>query len=164
MAKNKKDKKPEELNIVTEVQADSIFVDPDRRDEVWDEAGLNVIYIRHKMGVQTNALVKTELLRLRINADELEEGQEIQATIAVELQQVALLIHNITGWEGPRFIHPVTREPMACNAKHIRMFKPSDPHVKMVLQRIGENNKEPVEPPPSKPSQKGKGADQDPNS
>lgn len=132
-------------------KVDSIFVDPDARVEVWDEAEQNVIYVRQKMDIQTNAQVKTELLRLRLNPDELDEGQEISATIAVELQQVALLIHNIKHWEGPRFIHPSTREPLPVNAKHIRMLRPSDPHIRKVLQTIGENNLERTEPPASAP-------------
>ena len=132
-------------------KVDSIFVDPDARVEVWDEAEQNVIYVRQKMDIQTNALVKTELLRLRLNPDEMDEGQEISATIAVELQQVALLIHNIKQWEGPRFIHPATREVLAVNARHIRMLRPSDPHIRKVLQVIGENNLERTEQPPSSP-------------
>lgn len=128
----------------------SIFIDSDTRVEVWDDEKENVMYVRQRMDFQTNALVRNELLRLRLNPD-MQEGGEISATVSIELQQLAMLIHNVIGWDGPRFIHPTTKKPMKCEPKAIRMLSPTDPLVAKVLDTINNNNQPRTQPPPSAP-------------
>jgi hypothetical protein len=99
--------------------------------EVISDTPPNVIYIKAKMDVATDARVKSELLKLGSDNKTMESHLGENA--------VALLIHNIVKWEGPDFIDAQGR-PIPCDAAHIRTLDPNEPHIALVLEEITRRN------------------------
>src|SRR5262245_61008598 len=86
----------------------------------------NVIYITATMDVANDAKVKHELAKMTDDNKtvELHPGE----------YQLALLIHNIVRWEGPDL------SSVPCDAAHIRMLDPTEPHIVLVLDEIARRN------------------------
>jgi hypothetical protein len=101
---------------------------------VISETPPNVIYIRAKMDVATDAKVKSELVTM--GAD--------NKTVEMRLgeNQLALLIHNIVRWEGPDL------SSVPCTVANIRALDPTEPHIVLVLDEIARRNKRPDSPNP----------------
>lgn len=94
----------------------------------------NVIFIKSKMDVATDAKVKSELVTM--GAD--------NKTVEMRLgeNQLALLIHNIVRWEGPDL------DSVPCTPANIRALDPTEPHIVLVLDEIARRNKRPDSPNP----------------
>lgn len=94
----------------------------------------NVIYIRARMDVATDAKVKSELFRLG------KDSASVEAHLGAN--QMALLVHNIVRWEGPDL------DGVPCTPETIRTLDPTEPHLALVLEAIAERNKRPAGPSP----------------
>lgn len=86
----------------------------------------NIIYIKSKMDLATDAKVKNELVTL--GAD----NKTMEAHLGEN--QLALLIHNIVRWEGPDL------GQIPCTVANIRMLDPTEPHIVLVLDEIARRN------------------------
>jgi hypothetical protein len=106
--------------------------------DVISETPPNVIYIKSKMDVATDAKVKSELVTM--GAD--------NKTVEMRLgeNQLALLIHNIVRWEGPDLAS------VPCTVANIRALDPTEPHIVLVLDEIARRNKRPDSPNPKLPA------------
>jgi len=102
--------------------------------EVISETPPNVIFIKSKMDVATDAKVKSELITL--GAD----NKTVEARLGDN--QLALLIHNIVRWDGPDL------SDTPCTVANIRALDPTEPHIVLVLDEIARRNKRPDSPNP----------------
>lgn len=85
----------------------------------------NVIWIKARMDVETRGRVRHEIIASSsVRAAEGNPGNS----------ETALLIHNIVRWEGPDL------DGVPCDAAHIRALDPTEPHLVLVLNAIGERN------------------------
>lgn len=94
----------------------------------------NIIWIRAKMDVATDAKVKSELFKLA------GDNKTMEAHLGEN--QLALLVHNIVKWEGPDLGH------IPCTPDNIRKLDPTEPHIALVLEAIASRNKRPDGPSP----------------
>lgn len=98
----------------------------------------DVIYILPKMPFGVRQRVMGELAR--IDSDGTQRGTDFHINLGA--YNIALMQHNIVGWEGPSF------EGVPCTRENIEQLDPDEPLVDKVLQEIGRRN--PVNP--EKPS------------
>jgi len=102
--------------------------------EVLSETPPNVIYIRAKMDVATDAKVKADVVKIGADDKTIERH--------IGLYQLALLIHNIVRWDGPDLAS------VPCTPEQIRALDPTEPHLVLVLDEIARRNKRPDSPNP----------------
>jgi hypothetical protein len=100
--------------------------------EVLSDVPPNVIYIKAKMDVATDAKVKSELVKMA--------GDNKTMEMHLGENQLALLIHNIVRWEGPDL------GAVPCTPELIRKLDPTEPHIVLVLDEIARRNKRPDGP------------------
>src|SRR5262245_681748 len=93
----------------------------------------NIIWIRSKMDIATDAKVKSELLRF---------GKDSQIEAHIGENELSLLIHNIVKWEGPDL------GTVPCTPEQIRKLDPTEPHLRAVLAAIAERNQRAAGPSP----------------
>lgn len=104
-----------------------MFINPNARvpvEHTSDDGQTNTIYVRAKMDVDTLTRVKVEFNQINGGAERLTLGA----------YQLALLRHNIVGWEGPAFTD------VPCTREHIGRLDPDEPLVASVLEKIDELN------------------------
>jgi len=101
---------------------------------VFSEQAPNIIWIKSKMDLQTQAAVQSELLKL--GAD----NKSIEAHLGSNV--MALLIHNIVHWEGPDF------DGVPCTPATIRTLDPQLPLLELVIEEIARRNKRTPSPNP----------------
>jgi len=106
-----------------------MFIDPSARVPV--RLGENTIYIRSKMDVRRHAEVQNEVHYVAKTGKSEGEG-EVEFTIGY--YELALLVVNIVGWEGPDFEH------VPCIRENILQLDPRDPLVELVGDEIGKRN------------------------
>lgn len=107
-----------------------MFINPAARvpvEHTGDDGETNTIYVRAKMDVDTLTRVKVEFNQIN--------GENARLTLGA--YQLALLRHNIVGWEGPAF------QDVPCTRQHIGRLDPDEPLVQRVLEKIEQLN-----PPP----------------
>lgn len=104
----------------------------DAKVPVQDDKG-NVITIRAKMNMQVKALVQDAAYKATF------DGRAPTATIGA--YRVALLEHNILGWNGPDFTDPETGKVYPCTAESIHQLDDDEPLIAKVLEEIGKRNK-----------------------
>lgn len=92
--------------------------------------GKDVIYIRPKMGAKTKALLQDQLVRITGKAG--DEAAQMEFTSGA--YQIALLVANIVGWEGPGF------DTVKCVAINIERLDPDTELYDRVLGEIAERN------------------------
>lgn len=97
----------------------------------------NVIWIKARMDVETRGRVRHEIIAS--SSAHAAEGNPGNS-------ETALLIHNIVRWEGPDL------DGVSCDAAHIRALDPTEPHLVLVLNAIGERNAPKVAPNPKSPT------------
>jgi hypothetical protein len=113
----------------------------DTRAKVPVSLGGNTIYIKAKMDYGTTAAVQDEIKATGAgNADMVIEK--------LGSYRMALLTHNIVGWEGPDFMDETGRL-IPCNRENIRRLDPSEPLVEMVADEIGKRNRKAESPDPN---------------
>ena len=142
------------------------FVDPNDRVAIHDEANPdNIVYIRAKMDRKTRARVQDDLLRLQISLEPTapggegrgegsEESATVNATVGIETQKLAYLIHNIVRWEGPDFVDERGRA-IPCTRQRIEQLDPDAPLFERVVQEIERRNlprTQPVDHTPADPN------------
>ena len=103
-----------------------MFVDPNEKVAV--TRGDNTIFIRAKMDLACRARVQDELA-----ARGLESINELEMR-GIGGYRLALMVHNIVGWEGPAFAG------VACTRGNIMRLDPDDDLVEAVAAEIGERN------------------------
>jgi hypothetical protein len=103
-------------------------------DTVISETPPNIIWIKAKMDMATDAKVKSELMKLG------SDNKTLEAHLGEN--QMALLIHNIVRWEGPDFAG------VPCTPENIRTLDPTEPHLTLVLDAIAERNRRTPGPSP----------------
>jgi len=103
-----------------------MFVDPNAKVAITE--GENTIYIKAKMDLATRAAVQDEIAARGMGSTDEVEVRGIGS------YRLALLAHNIVGWEGPAF------EGVRCNRANILRLEPDDPLVEKVAAEIGERN------------------------
>ena len=134
----------------------SVFILPNDLVEVYlPEDPENVISIRRKMDIKTNAAVQDELMRVKLNLEDGgDDGAGTQATVAIMQQELALLTHNVKAWRGDRFMIPRTDKngkvvmrgdevdmiPIPCTREWIGRIDPDDPLLILTLNKIKELN------------------------
>ena len=101
----------------------------------------NVIYIKSKMDLATDARVKSELVKMA--------GDNKTMEMHLGENQLALLIHNIVKWEGPDLAQ------MPCTPENIRKLDPTEPHIVLVLDEIARRNARKAAPNPKSPTAPG---------
>lgn len=101
---------------------------------VFSEQAPNIIWIKSKMDLQTQAAVQSELLKL--GAD----NKSIEAHLGGNV--MALLIHNIVRWEGPDF------DGVPCTPATIRTLDPQLPILELVIEEITRRNARTPSPNP----------------
>lgn len=94
----------------------------------------NVIYIKAKMDMATDAKVKSELTKIGSDNKTME--------LRLGDNQLSLLIHNIVRWEGPDL------GAAPCTLTNIRALDPTEPHIVLVLEEIARRNARPDGPGP----------------
>lgn len=99
--------------------------------------GQDIIYIKEKMDLATDAKVREALLRIGGRTD-LGNGDNAFGGVSVDMNLSAWLLalakHNIVDWEGPSF------EGMPCTPHNIGRLDPRDPLVDKVLEEIARRN------------------------
>ena len=103
-------------------------------DAVMSDQAPNIIYIKSKMDLATDAKVKSELMKVG------SDGKTFEAHLGEN--QLALLIHNIVRWEGPDL------SGIPCTPENIRRLNPNEPHLALVLEEIGRRNARTPSPSP----------------
>lgn len=93
----------------------------------------NIIYIKARMDVETDAKVKGELIAM---------GADNKVELRIGENSMALLVHNIVAWSGPDF------DGVPCDAAHIKRLDINNPHVARVLEDITTRNKRQESPNP----------------
>jgi hypothetical protein len=106
--------------------------------EVISDTPPNVIYIKSKMDLATDARVKSELTRIGDDNKTME--------LRLGDNQMALLIHNIVRWEGPDL------GSVPCTPANIRALDPTEPHIALVLEEIARRNARKESPLPKSPT------------
>jgi len=102
----------------------------------------NTIYIKAKMDAGTRAQVENEISAIG-------QGSAKDAEIKnLGSYSLALLIHNIVGWEGPAFIDEQGK-PILCNKFSIMRLDLDEPLVELVREEIGTRNKPKEAPDPN---------------
>lgn len=130
----------------------SMFVNPQQQIPVTDDKG-NTIHIKAHMDFADNARIEAAFMQLKLKNRQAQNGtarpqetaeteMDIDATVAISAQHVALLETCIKGWEGPDF------DGVPCTRANIKLLNPNEPLVIKVLERIGEQNNPPTEAPP----------------
>lgn len=106
----------------------------------------NVIFIKPKMDYGTRAKVIGEAAKIVAKAWAQQNRQQRRAArgrkgqgsqemeIDVGAHQLALLVHNIVGWQGPAFAG------VACIREHIEMLDQDEPLVATVIEEIADRN------------------------
>jgi hypothetical protein len=97
--------------------------------------GENTIYIRRRMDFGTQCRVRDTLTKMA-----LKNGQPGDLSFTVGAQDLALAVHNIVGWDGPDFVDPITKKPVACSPESIERLDPKYPLLVKTQQRITELN------------------------
>jgi len=90
--------------------------------------GENTIMIRPKMdfGVKNRCMDALAAIG--------QENGTADVALHIGAYQVALMVENIVGWQGPDFVG------VACNAANIAKLDPDEPLVELVLQEIAARN------------------------
>lgn len=99
--------------------------------------GLDVIYIKPKMGFGSLERVKGALTRSVIQA---EEGGALAAEFDLGRANIALLVENIVGWEGPAFADASTGKSVPVNPVNIEQLDSDNPLVNLALAEINKRN------------------------
>lgn len=102
-------------------------------ETVVSDAPPNIIYIRARMDVETDARVKGELVAM---------GADNKVELRIGENSMALLVHNIVSWSGPDF------DGVPCDAAHIKRLDINNQHVSRVLEEITARNRRPESPNP----------------
>lgn len=110
-------------------------------DATLSEAAPNIIWVKSRMDVETDARVKSELVTLGADGKTPE--------IHTGAHSMALLVHNIVRWEGPDL------SMVPCTAENIRRLDPSEPHLQRVLEEIARRNTRRAAPNPKSPTPTG---------
>ena len=101
--------------------------------------GENTIFVKRKMDFGTTALVRDELFRIGLR----NGGKPDSVYVSQGAQELALLVHNIVGWEGPGFAG------VPCTEENIKRLDPDEPIIAAVVAKINElNTKRAGEPDP----------------
>jgi len=124
--------------FVTDAPAPVYEFDP---AEVISDTPPNVIWIKAKMDVATDARVKNELVKMA--------GDNKTMEMHLGENQLALLIHNIVKWEGPDL------GDIPCTPEQIRKLDPTEPHIALVLEEIARRNVRKESPLPKSPTEPG---------
>lgn len=106
-------------------------------ESVMAEAAPNVIWIKSRMDMATQAKVQSELMQIAA------DGKTLEAHLGQN--QLALLIHNIVKWDGPDL------GMIPCTAENIRRLDPNEPHLALVLEEIAKRNTRTPSPLPKSP-------------
>jgi hypothetical protein len=109
--------------------------------EVISDTPPNIIFIKSKMDVATDARVKSELVKMA--------GDNKTVEMHLGENQLALLIHNIVRWEGPDL------GSIPCTPANIRTLDPTEPHIALVLEEIARRNARKESPLPKSPTEPG---------
>lgn len=80
--------------------------------------------------------VKTGNRKSRRAAKAKGEKAETSMDFDVGAYQIALLVHNLLGWQGPSFAG------VTCSPTMIETLNPNDPLVKVVIEEITDRNSE----------------------
>jgi len=118
-----------------------MFIDPNQRVAVSDAKG-NTVYIKAKMDAGTRAAVQDE-----IRAKGLDSREDLELR-GIGSYRLALLLHNVVGWEGPDFTG-ANGKPFACNRYWIQHWDTNEPIYQMVSDRIAELNEPAGSPDPN---------------
>lgn len=96
----------------------------------------NVIYIKPRMDVGTNALVRSAMISVQAQASITNGTVPTDATLRFDYAayNMALLAHNIVSWRGPDF------DGTPCNLDNIKRLDQDDPLLALVLQQINDRN------------------------
>lgn len=121
------------------------FVDPKAQVEIkLDEE--NVVWVRARMDLRTQAAIERELLQMRIDTNELGNGRSsmpsLDVVFSLTAQKMVLLKHNLKKWRGPLFVDERGR-PVACSPEMIERLDPEENlwWIDLVAERVGELNK-----------------------
>lgn len=115
----------------------SRFVDTEPVPVFLPEDPANVIYIKPRMDLGTNAAVRSAMMKTTMQVSTGGGSVPKSASVGFDLAayNLAILTNNIVRWKGPDFDH------MPCNADSILSMDPDDPLLDKVLQEINERNK-----------------------
>lgn len=106
----------------------------DMKAKVPVTVGDNTIYIRPKMSAGIKAQVEDELAATGVSG--VRESVEMAGLGSYSL---AILVHNIVGWEGPAF-EDEAGNPIPCTRRYIEMLDLDEPLVEAVRNEIGKRN------------------------
>jgi len=99
---------------------------------------IDVIFIRPKMDFGTKQKVIGAATKI-IQGQKAKRGKDAQTVdIDVGAYNMALLTHNILGWQGPSFAS------VSCTPSNIAMLDQDEPLVGRVLQEINDRNVSPA--------------------
>lgn len=117
----------------------AMFISPNAKVPVTLEG--NTIYIKAKMDAGTRALVQNEIAA----TNSVSKDTEITGLGSYSL---ALLVHNIVGWEGPAFVDE-RGAPVLCNKLNIGRLDLDEPLIELVREEIGKRNAPKESPSPN---------------
>lgn len=106
--------------------------------------GENTIYVKRRMDFGTKCRVEDYLTKIAVMDG---KTREVQFTLGA--QRLALAVHNIVGWDGPDFVDPVTKKPIACSPESIERLDPTYPLLIKAQERITELNTDKEAPDPN---------------
>jgi len=114
-----------------------MFVDTNAKVPVISDDGRHTIFIRAKMSAKVRAAVQDEMTARGFGTGENVEVRGIGS------YRLALLLHNIVGWEGPEFAG------VPCNRENIMRLDLDEPLLDKVAEEIGKRNAPPESPDPN---------------
>lgn len=109
-----------------------MFVDK-KRVPISDGKG-NTIYIRAKMGYGIKNRVAGKAASVST------DGKSADVDVDVGAYQIALLVLNVLGWEGPDFVDEETGKPVPCTPENIELADSDEPLWAEVLEEIARRN------------------------
>ena len=122
-----------------------MFVNPQAKEPITLDG--NTIYIKTKMDAQTTAAVQDSFAGIRGRGAEAEDGM-MAGVRGMGSYRLALLEHNIVGWEGPDFMDE-RGKPIPCTRGNIRRLDMTEPLIELVAEAIGERNAPKESPDPN---------------
>lgn len=105
-----------------------MFVDTTKVPIALDHDPANVIFIRPKMDFGTKARVLDAIAKVQAT----DKGASVG--VGMGAYQLALLQHNIVGWEGPAF------GAVPCSPEAVARLDPDEPLVARVVEEIATRN------------------------
>lgn len=111
-----------------------MFIDTSRIAVFIDSDPENIIFIKPKMDFGTKNRVQDAMMQISAN-----DASGAKLGMVIGAYTVALAVHNIVDWDGPKFRLP-SGQKMACTPQNIQRLDPDEPLVERAMEEIARRN------------------------